>query len=182
MRGPLILFVAAGLALSACEAATSTASDPAPSPSVRDLQPKYTGRVVDQAALLSNAQEERLSSLLERLEDRTSDQFVIVTVRSLGDQPIEDFSRSLSNEWGIGQADKDNGVLLLLAPNERKVRIEVGYGLDPILTNAKSGEIIQRNLLPYFREARWFEGIEEGANAISELLVANADTTRRGRS
>ena len=181
MHGPFFLIAAAGLTLAACEAATP----PAPGQAATTVEspaafPERTGRVVDSASLLSIGQEARLTDLLERLERQTSDQLVIVTVPSLQDQPIEVYSRNLANRWGVGQADKDNGVVLLVAPNQRQARIEVGIGLEPILTNSRAGEIIESDLLPMFREARWFEGIEAGAEEISETLIAKASQPRRG--
>src|SRR5689334_4235171 len=89
-----------------------------------------TGRVVDDAGLLDQAERERLDALLEAHEKATSNQIVVVTVKSLDKQPIEDFGYQLGRQWGIGQKDKSNGVLLIVAPNEREVRIEVGYGLE----------------------------------------------------
>src|SRR5690606_31965183 len=101
-----------------------------------------TGRVVDEARLLSAEQEATLTTRLEALEAETSDQLVVVTVNDLEGYPIEDYGYRLGRAWGIGQAEDDSGVLLIVAPNERKVRIEVGYGLEPILTDALSARII----------------------------------------
>jgi uncharacterized protein len=177
------------LLLAACDAAGPTPADApaAPVPAVplrasaEPVFPALTGRVVDQAGLLGSEEENRLAAASAELERRTSDQLVIVTVPSLNGRPIGEFARALGNHWGIGRKDKDNGVLLVVAPNERRVRIATGYGLEPILTNARSGEIIQRDLLPAFRESRWSEGISAGAEAIIRTLVDHADEPRRGR-
>ena len=186
MRRPsvLVLWV---LLLAGCDAAGPAAAD-APAPSAAPLRaaaeagyPALTGRVVDQADLLGTEVESRLTEASAELERRTSDQLVVVTVPSLNGRPIEDFARGLGNHWGIGQKEKDNGVLLVVAPNERRVRIATGYGLEPILTNARSGEIMERDLLPAFRESRWSEGISAGAEAIIRTLVEHADEPRRGR-
>ena len=98
--------------------------------------PELTGRVVDDAQLLGPDVEEELTAELKALEDKSSDQLVVVTVPSLQGYPIEDFGYQLGRHWGIGTAKLSNGVLLIVAPNEHKVRIEVGYGLEPIMTDA----------------------------------------------
>lgn len=144
--------------------------------------PKLTGRVVDEADLFSPEVEARLIRLSGELERRTTDQLVIVAVRSLGGRPIADYARALGNDWRIGQAGKDNGVLLLVAPNEQWVRIAVGYGLEPILTNARAAAIIERDLLPAFRENRFEDGVAAGAAAIVRILIEQAGVPRRGRS
>ena len=175
------------LLLAACDAAGPVSAD-APAPPAKPVRasaeagyPALTGRVVDQADLLASEEESRLTEASADLERRTTDQLVIVTVPSLNGRAIEDYSRALGNHWGIGQKDRDNGVLLVVAPNERRVRVATGYGLEPILTNARSGEIIQRDVLPAFRESRWSEGISAGAEAIIRTLVEHADEPRRGR-
>jgi len=100
--------------------------------------PTLTGRVVDDANLLSPEDEQTLTQELKDLEDKSSDQLVVVTLPSLQGYEIEDYGYQLGRHWGIGTKELDNGVLLIVAPNERKVRIEVGYGLEPILTDALS--------------------------------------------
>lgn len=132
--------------------------------------PALTGRVVDEANLLEPAKEAEITAQLEQLQRDTSDQLVVVTVNSLQDREIEDFGYQLGRAWGIGQSETDNGVLLIVAPNERKVRIEVGYGLEPILTDALSAVIIHEQILPAFREGGYERGIQNGVNAIAEQL------------
>ncbi|MGZ8335060.1 MAG: TPM domain-containing protein [Allosphingosinicella sp.] len=144
--------------------------------------PVLTGRVVDLSEVLTPDQEASLTGELASLESRTSDQLVIVTIPSLDGRPIEDFSRDLGNHWGVGQDDKDNGVMIVVAPAERKVRILVGYGLEAILTNARAAEIIERDILPQFRAGRTYEGIEAGARSIIATLVAHERQPRQGRS
>ena len=146
-----------------------------------EILPALTGRVVDQAGILSPPMEKRLSRLASELEKRTSDQLVIVTLPSLEGRPIEDVGLALGRGWGIGHKDKDNGVLLVVAPNERKVRIEVGYGLERILWDERAAEIIERDLLPQFRQSEFEQGILAGAEAISNLLVSHASTPRVGK-
>lgn len=132
--------------------------------------PTLTGRVVDQARLLTPEKEAALTAKLEALERDTSDQLVVVTVNSLDGREIEDYGYQLGRAWGIGQADDDNGVLLIIAPEERKVRIEVGYGLEPVLTDALSALIIHNEILPSFREGYFERGIEQGVDAIDRQL------------
>jgi len=140
--------------------------------------PQLTGRVVDRAGLLSSAEEARLSADLAALERRTTDQVVIVTVPSLEGRSIEAFGRALGNIWGIGQRGRDNGVLLIVAPAERKTRIEVGYGLEAILTNGRAARIIERDMVPRFRESRWFAGIAGGTRSIIATLIEHEDEVR----
>ncbi len=137
----------------------------------RDLRfPALTGRVVDQAGLLSPAREAELTARLEALERDTSDQLVVVTLDSLQGLEIEDYGYRLGRAWGIGQAENDNGVLLIVAPQERKVRIEVGYGLEPVLTDGLSALIIHNEILPAFRDGYFERGIERGVAAIETQL------------
>ncbi len=129
--------------------------------------PELNGqRVVDNAHLLSDADKSALTSKLESLEARNTDQFVIVTVPSLQGQDIEDYGYKLGRKWGIGQKGQNNGVLLIVAPTERKVRIEVGYGLEDVLTDALSSVIIQEKILPRFKANDYPGGIKDGADAI----------------
>ncbi|HEV2080821.1 MAG TPA: TPM domain-containing protein [Brevundimonas sp.] len=132
--------------------------------------PALTGRVVDQANLLSPAKEAELTTRLEALERDTSDQLVVVTVDGLQDRDIADYGYQLGRAWGIGQSAENNGVLLIVAPNERKVRIEVGYGLEPILTDALSALIIHEQILPAFRDGGFERGITNGVEAIETQL------------
>lgn len=138
--------------------------------------PELTGRVVDQAELLNPAQEAELTTRLEQLETATNRQFVIATISSLEGYDIESYGYQLGRTWAIGQdgegeTEKDNGVLLIVAPNDRKVRIEVGYGLEGILTDALSSTIIQNSILPQFRNGDFPAGINAGAEQIMLQLA-----------
>ncbi|WP_420022351.1 TPM domain-containing protein [Brevundimonas subvibrioides] len=142
--------------------------------------PALSGRVVDQARLLSSEKEAEITARLAQLESDTGDQFVVVTVDSLQDYEIEDYGYRLGRAWGIGSAESDNGVLLIVAPNERKVRIEVGYGLEPVLTDALSNQIIQNDILPPFRESGFERGISAGVDAvIAQLQLDPAEAQAR---
>ena len=136
--------------------------------------PQLTGRVVDDADLLSAADIAELEAGLKALEAKSSDQVVVVTLPSLQGFTIEDFGYQLGRRWGIGTKEKDNGVLLIVAPNERKVRIEVGRGLEPLLTDAMSNVIINGAILPRFRSGDYAGGIKEGAKGIELVLTGDA--------
>jgi len=132
--------------------------------------PALTGRVVDKADLLSPAQEAALSEQSAALDKATGHQFVIVTVPDLGGHPIEDYGVYLGRYWGIGRKGVNDGVLLLVAPAERKVRIEVGYGLEKTLSDPRSAEIIAQDILPRFKAGDMPGGIVAGAAAITRTL------------
>jgi uncharacterized protein len=134
--------------------------------------PKLTGRVVDQANILGAGDEAALTQKLQGLEQASSRQLVVATVADLQGYPIEEYGYRLGRAWGIGQSEANNGTILLVAPNERKVRIEVGYGLEPILTDALSSLIIQNRILPRFKAGDYPGGINAGADAIIEQLQA----------
>ncbi|MFN3387513.1 MAG: TPM domain-containing protein [Allosphingosinicella sp.] len=134
--------------------------------------PELSGRVVDAADLLPPAEEAALTQKLEALEQASSRQLVVATVPDLQGYPIEDYGYQLGRHWGIGQSEANNGIILLVAPNERRVRIEVGYGLEPIVTDALSSVIIQNEILPRFKADDYPGGIMAGADALIEQLQA----------
>ncbi|HZQ02174.1 MAG TPA: YgcG family protein [Reyranella sp.] len=136
--------------------------------------PALTGRVVDDADLLSPADEQELTDELKALEDKSSDQLVVVTLPSLQGYPIEDYGYRLGRNWGIGTAKLNNGVLLIVAPNEHRVRIEVGYGLEGTLTDALSKIIIENAILPKFRAGDYAGGIKDGVSDIIKVLTGDA--------
>jgi uncharacterized protein len=132
--------------------------------------PSLTGRVVDEAGLLDDAKRAEIEAKLAALEAKTSDQLVVVTVRSLQDRTIEEYGYRLGRAWAIGQKDKNNGVLLIVAPNERKVRIEVGYGLEGTLPDAIASIIVQNSILPRFKANDYPGGIALGVDDIIKAL------------
>ncbi len=145
--------------------------------------PPLTGRVVDQANLLDTATEQALTEKLAALEASSTDQLVVVTVNSLQDQEIEDYGYQLGRAWGIGQKENDNGALLIVAPNERKVRVEVGYGLEPILTDAFSSQVIRNDILPSFRDGDYQAGVIKGVDAlIAQLSLDPAEAQARAQA
>ena len=145
--------------------------------------PELTGRVVDDANLLTYPEEVAITADLKALEDKSSDQVIVVTLPSLQGYTIEDFGYQLGRHWGIGTERFDNGVILLVAPNERKVRIEVGRGLEGTLTDALSRIIIENAILPRFREGDFAAGIKDGVRDIILVLTGDAaEVEQRGKA
>lgn len=145
--------------------------------------PELTGRVVDDANLLTYPEEVAITADLKALEDKSSDQVVVVTLPSLQGYTIEDFGYQLGRHWGIGTARLHNGVILVVAPNERKVRIEVGRGLEGTLTDALSKIIIENAILPRFREGDFAGGIKDGVRDIILVLTGDAaEVEQRGKA
>ena len=136
--------------------------------------PALTGRVVDEAGLLTVADRAALVASLADLQATTTDQLVIVTLKSLQGAAIEDYGYQLGRRWQIGQKDKDSGVLLIVAAAERRVRIEVGYGLEGTLTDAATKLIIERAILPAFKAGDFAGGIKNGAGEIIQMLGGGA--------
>lgn len=160
---PVSLVLAAACLLSGCGDAT-------PQGSATDVPslvlPKLTRRVVDEANLLRPEQELDLATKSEVLEAQTGRQLVIVTVKSLQGQGAASFARTLDNSWGVGRKGHNDGTILLVAPNEREVRIASGDGLAKILPNSRANAILHRTILPRFREGDLAGGTIDGANAL----------------
>ena len=140
--------------------------------------PALSGRIVDEAGLLSAADRSSLEQELKALEDKSTDQLVIYTTRSLQGYEIEDFGYRLGRTWAIGQKDKNNGVILIVAPNERKVRIEVGRGLEPQLTDLMTKLIIENAILPAFRRNDFSGGIKAGVHDIRDVMLGDAEAVK----
>src|SRR5437764_2219057 len=136
--------------------------------------PQLTGRVVDDAGILDAANRANLDSKLASFESKTTAQLVVVTLKSLQGTSIEDYGYQLGRRWGIGQKEKNSGALLIVAPNERKVRIEVGYGLEGDLTDAVSRLIIENSILPRFKTGDFAGGISRGVDDIIQVLSGDA--------
>ena len=137
--------------------------------------PALSGRVVDSANLLSPEQEAALTAKLAALETSTTRQLVVATVPDLQGYPIEDYGYRLGRDWKIGQKGENNGVILLVAPTERKVRVEVGYGLEPFVTDALAATIVRDEILPRFRTNDYPGGIQAGVDALLAQLQLPAD-------
>jgi uncharacterized protein len=136
----------------------------------RPAFPPLSGRVVDAANLLTPAIETALTAKLAALETSTGRQLVVATVPTLGGYEVEEYGYQLGRAWGIGEDKADNGSILLVAPNERAVRIEVGYGLEGVLTDAMSASIIQGQIIPRFKAGDMPGGIVAGTDALIGLL------------
>jgi uncharacterized protein len=132
--------------------------------------PPLTDRIVDHAQVLSSSDHSRLNSLLAAHETKTTNQVAVLTLPSLDGEPLEEFSHRVASAWGLGQKGTDNGALLLVAIQERKIRIEAGYGLEGTLTDAKSSQIIRHEMVPRFRQGNYSEGIVAGAQAILNTI------------
>ena len=132
--------------------------------------PQLTGRVTDQANVISAPAKASIETKLRNLEDKSGIQLVVATVSSLEGGDIESYANGLFRAWKLGMAKKNNGVLFLIAPNERKMRIEVGYGLEGVLTDAVSSVIIRAAVAPRFKAGDFDGGIERGVDAIIETL------------
>ena len=140
--------------------------------------PALTGRVVDQAGILSPAVKAELETALAAHENNTTNQVVVVTLKTLGGVNISDYSLKLGRYWGIGQKDKNNGVLLVVAPNDRQVRIEVGYGLEGTITDAFCEVIIDNYIVPEFKKGDIEDGIKIGAQKILALLEGDENVKK----
>jgi uncharacterized protein len=132
--------------------------------------PQLTGRVVDQAGVMSADSRSAVEQKLKNLEDKSGIQLVVATVKSLQGSDVETYANDLFRAWKLGQAQKNNGVLLLVAPNEHKVRIEVGYGLEGTLTDALSSVVISSAIIPRFKTGDFSGGIERGVDGIISIL------------
>ncbi len=136
--------------------------------------PPLTGRVVDDARVLDTWTQSELTDMLSAHEGATGEQVVVVTLDSLQGYTIEDYGYQLGRHWGIGQKGKNNGALLIVAPNEHKVRIEVGYGLEGELTDAISRRIIDNYILPSFKRGDFNAGVLAGTTSILQVLGGNS--------
>jgi len=132
--------------------------------------PYLTGRVTDNAQLLSAETRQALTERLKAHEDRTTNQIAVLTISSLEGEGIEEYAVAVFNEWKLGQKGKDNGILLIVAPSERRMRIEVGYGLEGTMPDGVAGSIIRNVITPHFKKNDFNRGITEGVSAIISVL------------
>lgn len=144
--------------------------------------PTLSGRVVDEAALMSRKQAHQLTQQLAAFEKRSGIQLVVVSVDSLDGETIEEYGYQLGRHWGIGQKGKNNGVLLLIAQDERKVRIEVGYGLEGALPDAIAANIIQTRILPAFKRGDMVAGVVAGSQGIMKALAGEYQPVEQPKS
>jgi uncharacterized protein len=132
--------------------------------------PYLSGRVVDQAELLTPEARSHISHLLRTHESDTGNQVAVLTVRSIHGEPIEDYAVAVFEAWKLGRHGSDNGVLVVVVPDDRRMRIEVGYGLEETLTDAHASRIIRNVMTPHFREGDYDRGIVEGVRGIVSVL------------
>lgn len=143
--------------------------------------PAHVGKVNDFATVLSDAQRDQLEADLAALERSTSAEVAVVTVATTGERGIEEYATALFNSWGIGKKDRDNGVLILVSPNDRAMRIEVGYGLEPVLPDGLAGAVIRETFLPRFRAGDLAGGIVDGTARVVGIVQRNETLTPEQR-
>ncbi|HMG94228.1 MAG TPA: TPM domain-containing protein [Chryseolinea sp.] len=148
--------------------------------------PEHGGKWVhDEANIISAQSEAMLESMLKSERDSTSNQIAVLTMRSLQGEPIEDYSLRVAEAWKLGKAEKDNGVLLLIAIDDRELRIEAGYGLEGVLTDALSSRINRNEIAPHFRQGDYDGGVQAGVTAIIQAIKGeykNDDPPQRRKS
>jgi len=155
-----MMFAVAALLFALLSAAPAPAAD----------IPYLTGRIVDTAQILSPDARTRLTATLKAHEQATSNQIVVLTVPTIQPEGIEEYAVDVFNGWKLGQQGRNNGILVIVVPQDRRMRIEVGYGLEPILTDAMAGAIIRDVMAPAFRRADYDAGVENGVAAIIARL------------
>lgn len=176
----LILLLAlpvTAMASSAAAAAAAAAATVAASTNRQLPVPAATGYVVDQAEILSPETELALAGLIEALDQADSTQLAVLTIPSLKGNNLEAYALKVAETWGIGQKGKDNGALLLIAQKERKVRIEVGYGLEGRLTDLLAGRIIRNEITPRFKEGDFDGGVRAGVEAMIQAVKGEHQAT-----
>ena len=144
--------------------------------------PEPVGKVNDFANLLRTEDRTSIEELLAGLERDTTAEVALVTVRSLEGQPLEEYANRLFLEWGIGKKGRDNGVLILVARDDREIRIEVGYGLEGVLPDGLAGAVIRETFVPRFRDGRYREGLIEGAARVADIVRRNETVTAEQRA
>jgi uncharacterized protein len=140
-----------------------------------------TGYVTDLAGIIPSATQQRLESLCSELQHKTGAQLAIVTVRSLDDRPVEDYAVDLFKYLGVGAKKENTGVLLLLAPNDRKYRVEVGYGLEPIINDARAGDV-GRAMVPFLRQNDYGSAVEIAAWQLAKYIADDKGVTLSGQA
>lgn len=130
--------------------------------------------VQDYAQVLSAEDKHRLLSIGQELDNKTTAQLAVVTVKTLDGQPIEDYALSILREWGIGSKEKNNGALIVVAVQDRRSRIEVGYGLEGLLSDGLTGRIQDQAMIPYFRKGNYAAGIVNGYAVTASLIAKDA--------
>lgn len=145
-------------------------------------KPKFQTSVYDYSSLLSESQKSNLEGKLVKYSDTTSTQIVIAIINSTNGENINYLGAQWGEEWGIGQEKEDNGILVLLAKNDRKIGINTGYGVEHLLTDAMSKRIIERDIIPYFKKGDYYGGLNRGSDAIFEVLTGEYKGSRKSNS
>jgi len=130
-----------------------------------------SGWVNDYASILSREEKNKIQSLISEFERKTGNEIVVVVIKSLEGNNLEDFTNRLFEKWGIGKKSIDNGIMVLITMDERKIRIEVGYGLEPIINDGVAGEIIREKIVPFFRQNLYASGIYAGVFEIASIIA-----------
>lgn len=160
----LILAVAASLLLAACSPSVSTST------TTETAFPEPTDYVVDQAAIISEVNEAEMKNVSSALAQNSGPEVAVVTVKTIGNNTIEGYAIKLAEKWKVGKAGIDNGAIIVIAVEERKVRIEVGRGVEDKITDAEAGRIIQNDMVPELKNNNWDKGIRNGFDkVVSEL-------------
>lgn len=133
--------------------------------------PQPVGYVNDFAGVMSQGQKTALDNSIKELKTKTHAEIAVVTLKSLDGYPIEDVAITIGRKWGVGEKGKDNGIVILAAPNDRKMRIEVGYGLEGYLTDGQAGRIRDQYMLPYFKQKEYGQGIIYGTQAVIQAVA-----------
>ncbi|MEA3328462.1 MAG: TPM domain-containing protein [Candidatus Omnitrophota bacterium] len=144
--------------------------------------PAYSGYINDYAGIISESDKVKANNLLSELEQKTTAQVAIATLSTTAPLDISTYAVELFQHWGIGQKNKDNGLLLLIATKDRKVRIEVGYGLEGALPDAVCNQIIYKGIIPLFKNNRYSQGVLTGVNTITDLIAREYDVELTGLS
>jgi uncharacterized protein len=139
---------------------------------------KPAGFVNDFAGVMTSAQKAALENKVGNFERPAGVELSVVTVKSLGGDTVENFAEKLFQEWGIGKKKVDNGILFLVAPDDRQVRIEVGYGMEPVVTDAASSIVLRKIVLPQFSTGNYYDGIDKGVDAIIKLVEGDPEMAR----
>ncbi|MCZ2392769.1 MAG: TPM domain-containing protein [Chitinophagales bacterium] len=138
------------------------------------VSPSSTPRLVNDFAQMLQSQEiQALENKLVAYNDSTSTQIAIVTVPTLGDYPVEEYGIRLARKWGIGDKDKDNGILILIARDERKFDIETGYRVGQYISDIDANRILREILIPNFKEGKYYQGLDQSTDRMIQLLSGN---------
>lgn len=142
-------------------------------PAFAATYPSPTGNISDFSGTLTQQQIATIDSSLQNYRDATGNQIAVAIIKDLGGDTVENYAVNMFAQWKIGQKDKNNGVLLLISMAEHKIKIEVGYGLEPLLTDAKSGDIIRNSIAPKFKINDYYGGILDGVTSIENVISGN---------